>query len=77
MRLQAEKPEKSGNVGILDPETLQQYAIEDREAEFEQALKSSSKISSSGLLSVENSNKTNFKKQKSSDGTQKFKRRKR
>ncbi|PKA51042.1 UPF0202 protein [Apostasia shenzhenica] len=41
------------NEGILKPDLLQQYAIVDKEGEFEKALQSgTAKVSSSGLLSV-------------------------
>ncbi|KAK9130064.1 hypothetical protein Sjap_010551 [Stephania japonica] len=49
---------KAETAGLLDPEMLQQYAIADREADFENALQNGAvKISSSGLVSVK-SNRT-------------------
>ncbi|KAG1346399.1 putative RNA cytidine acetyltransferase 1 [Cocos nucifera] len=54
---------KAGNEGILDPEHLQQYAIADREGDFEKALQNGrGKLSASGLLSVK-SNKVKMEKQ--------------
>ncbi|KAL4195527.1 hypothetical protein AMTRI_Chr05g73770 [Amborella trichopoda] len=51
--------------GMLKPELLQQYAIVDREADFEDALlKGERKISSSGLLSVKSNRKNVDKKSK-------------
>jgi N-acetyltransferase 10 len=38
--------------GLLNPELLQQYAIVDREADFENALPSKGKILSGGLVSL-------------------------
>lgn len=43
---------RTENVGWLNPELLQQYSIADREAGFEQALRSCSTVSSGGLISV-------------------------
>ena len=44
---------KSGNEAMLDPELLQQYAIVDREGDFEKALQNGAgKVPASGLLSV-------------------------
>lgn len=40
------------NAGLLNPDSLQQYSIADREAGFEDALRSCKTISSSGLISV-------------------------
>lgn len=37
---------------LLNPEQLQQYAIEDKEADFENALQNGGKISSGGLISL-------------------------
>ncbi|XP_010911901.1 RNA cytidine acetyltransferase 1 isoform X1 [Elaeis guineensis] len=54
---------KAGNEGILDPEHLQQYAIVDKEGDFEKALQNGGgKLSASGLLSVK-SNKVKMEKQ--------------
>lgn len=36
----------------LNPEYLQQYAIADREGDFEKALQNGGKVSASGLISV-------------------------
>ena len=42
--------------GLLDPDFLQQYAIADREADFEKALQNGGgKVPSSGLVSVKSS----------------------
>lgn len=47
------KKMRAGNEGTLNPEYLQQYAIVDREGEFEKALQNvGGKVSGSGLLSV-------------------------
>lgn len=44
---------KAGNEAMLDPELLQQYAIVDREGDFEKALQNGAgKVPASGLLSV-------------------------
>ncbi|XP_039122229.1 LOW QUALITY PROTEIN: RNA cytidine acetyltransferase 1-like [Dioscorea cayenensis subsp. rotundata] len=44
---------KAGNEAMLDPELLQQYAIVDREGDFEKALQTGAgKVPASGLLSV-------------------------
>ncbi|KAI8541122.1 hypothetical protein RHMOL_Rhmol08G0037800 [Rhododendron molle] len=40
------------DAGLLNPDSLQQYSIADREAGFEDALRSCTTISSSGLISV-------------------------
>ncbi|KAF7135734.1 hypothetical protein RHSIM_Rhsim08G0031600 [Rhododendron simsii] len=40
------------NAGLLNPDSLQQYSIADREAGFEDALQRCATISSSGLISV-------------------------
>lgn len=53
--------------GLLDDEFLQQYAIADKDAEFEKALQNGSgKIPSGGLISVKSS-KTKPEKQKDSE----------
>ncbi|KAJ0971387.1 hypothetical protein J5N97_019346 [Dioscorea zingiberensis] len=55
---------KAGNEAMLDPELLQQYAIEDKEGDFEKALQNGAeKVPSSGLLSVK-SNRPSSKKEK-------------
>ncbi|CAK9137393.1 unnamed protein product [Ilex paraguariensis] len=41
--------------GLLDPELLQQYAIADKEVDFENALQNGGKISSGGLISLKSS----------------------
>lgn len=47
---------KAKTEGLLDPDFLQQYAIADREADFEKALQNGGgKVPSSGLLSVKSS----------------------
>lgn len=46
---------KSKTEGLLDPELLQQYAIVDKEADFEKALQNGGKMSSSGVISVKSS----------------------
>ncbi|KAK9163956.1 hypothetical protein Syun_004858 [Stephania yunnanensis] len=54
---------KAETAGLLDPELLQQYAIADREADFENALQNGAvKISSSGLVSVKSSRTNTVKK---------------
>ncbi|XP_062148759.1 RNA cytidine acetyltransferase 1 [Alnus glutinosa] len=52
---QVEDERKSETDGLLNPELLQQYAIGDREADFENALKSRGKIPSGGLISLKSS----------------------
>ncbi|XP_059432015.1 RNA cytidine acetyltransferase 1-like [Corylus avellana] len=58
---QVEDERKSETDGLLDPELLQQYAIVDREADFENALPSKGKIPSGGLVSLKSS-KTKIEK---------------
>ena len=41
--------------GVLNPEHLQQYAILDKEGDFEDALKSGGKVTTGGLISVKSS----------------------
>ncbi|KAK9165712.1 hypothetical protein Scep_000903 [Stephania cephalantha] len=54
---------KAETAGLLDPELLQQYAIADREADFENALQNGAvKISSSGLVSVKSDRTKTVKK---------------
>ncbi|KAF2324819.1 hypothetical protein GH714_017283 [Hevea brasiliensis] len=53
---------RTENVDLLKPESLQQYSVEDREGELEQALKKCNKISSpSGLFSVKSNRKLSTK----------------
>lgn len=65
--------------GILNPEYLQQYAIVDKEGEFEKALQNGGvKVSASGIVSVKSNRKkmgklgasqeTNKSKRKGKDG---------
>ncbi|KAE7998202.1 hypothetical protein FH972_002768 [Carpinus fangiana] len=49
---QVEDERKSETDGLLNPELLQQYAIVDREADFENALPSKGKILPGGLVSL-------------------------
>lgn len=58
---------KTENVGQFNPELLQQYSIADREAGFEQALRSCSTISSSGLISVKSNRDKAVKNNKTAD----------
>ncbi|KAH7837333.1 hypothetical protein Vadar_012678 [Vaccinium darrowii] len=58
---------KTENVGQLNLELLQQYSIADREAGFEQALRSCSTISSSGLISVKSNRDKAVKNNKTAD----------
>ncbi|WOL09558.1 hypothetical protein Cni_G18311 [Canna indica] len=48
---------KTESDGILDPEYLQQYAIVDKEEEFEKALQNGVRVSASGILSVKSDKK--------------------
>ncbi|KAF5938399.1 hypothetical protein HYC85_022658 [Camellia sinensis] len=57
---------KIENVGLLDLESLQQYSIADREAGFEQALRSCTTISRSGLVSVKSNSRKKEKVGKNS-----------
>ncbi|KAM7275422.1 hypothetical protein ACFE04_017288 [Oxalis oulophora] len=50
--------------GLLDPELLKQFAIVDKEADFESALQSGKKLSSSGLISVKSSGNKSEKREK-------------
>ncbi|CAL5431172.1 unnamed protein product [Camellia sinensis] len=52
-----EEKMKIENVGLLDLESLQQYSIADREVGFEQALRSCTTISHSGLVSVKSNSR--------------------
>lgn len=52
---QVENEMKTDTDGVLDPELLQQYAIVDREADFENALQNGGKIQSGGLISLKSS----------------------
>ncbi|KAJ9186284.1 hypothetical protein P3X46_001882 [Hevea brasiliensis] len=52
---------RTENVDLLKPESLQQYSVEDREGELEQALKKCNKISPSGLFSVKSNRKLSAK----------------
>ncbi|KAF2284280.1 hypothetical protein GH714_020215 [Hevea brasiliensis] len=52
---QVEDGMKTKMEGMLNPELLQQYAIVDREGDFENALKNGGKITSGGLISVKSS----------------------
>lgn len=61
--------------GMLNPELLQQYAIVDREGDFENALRSGGKITSGGLISVKSS-KTKVEKHGKHDGHKSGKKRK-
>lgn len=61
--------------GMLNPELLQQYAIVDREGDFENALRSGGKITSGGLISVKSS-KTKVEKHGKQDGHKSGKKRK-
>ncbi|KAL7230420.1 hypothetical protein ACSBR2_008828 [Camellia fascicularis] len=55
--------------GMLNPELLQQYAIADREADFEKALQNGGgKIASGGLISVKSSKKKAEKHGKQKEG---------
>ncbi|CAI9112679.1 OLC1v1013156C2 [Oldenlandia corymbosa var. corymbosa] len=59
-KVQEEMNAKAG--GLLDPERLQQYAIVDREADLEQALRSSGgKVRPGGLISVKSNRDKNTK----------------
>ncbi|CAL5425620.1 unnamed protein product [Camellia sinensis] len=57
---------KIENAGLLDLESLQQYSIADREAGFEQALRSCTTISRSGLVSVKSNSRKKEKVGKNS-----------
>ncbi|KAF2284264.1 hypothetical protein GH714_020135 [Hevea brasiliensis] len=61
--------------GMLNPELLQQYAIVDREGDFENALKNGGKITSGGLISVKSS-RTRVEKHGKHDGHKNGKKRK-
>ncbi|KAJ9171333.1 hypothetical protein P3X46_014718 [Hevea brasiliensis] len=65
------------NAGLLNPESIQQYSVEDREDEFEQALKKCSTISASasGILSVK-SNRNASEKRKRPERTPKSQKKK-
>ncbi|XAR57323.1 tRNA(Met) cytidine acetyltransferase [Bertholletia excelsa] len=63
--------------GMLDPELFQQYAIGDREAEFEKALQNGGKIPSGGLISVKSSRNKMKKHGKEKEGQNSGKRRNR
>ncbi|KAH7852680.1 hypothetical protein Vadar_027832 [Vaccinium darrowii] len=58
---------KAKNVGPLNPEYLQQYSIADREAGFEQALRSCSTLSSGGLISVKSNRDKAVKNNKTAE----------
>lgn len=68
---------KAQTEGMLNPELLQQYAIVDRDADFESALQNGlGKISSSGLISVKsNKNKGDKKHEKHRDMQKSYKKR--
>ncbi|KAL7252176.1 hypothetical protein ACSBR1_013927 [Camellia fascicularis] len=67
---------KVDNAGLLKLESLQQYCIADREAGFEQALRTCTTISPSGLISVK-SNSSKKQKVGENSKTAKSKKRKR
>ncbi|KAM7262099.1 hypothetical protein ACFE04_021176 [Oxalis oulophora] len=58
---QVEDGMKTKLESLLDPELLRQYAIVDKEADFENALQSGGKLTSSGVISVK-SNRPKFEK---------------
>ncbi|KAJ4768261.1 RNA cytidine acetyltransferase [Rhynchospora pubera] len=71
------KQMRARNEGLLDPELLQQYAINDVDDEFGKALKKGGNVSASGLVSIK-SNKTlsdskHWKKHKESASSSKRK----
>ncbi|OAY35950.1 RNA cytidine acetyltransferase 2 isoform X2 [Manihot esculenta] len=72
---QVEDGMKTKMEGMLNPELLQQYAIVDREGDFENALRSGGKITSGGLISVKSS-KTKVEKHGKHDGHKSGKKRK-
>ena len=59
---------KAENEGVLDPEYLQQYAMGDREGDFEKALQNGVKIAASGLISVKSSRSESDKHEKKGKG---------
>ncbi|KAF5960345.1 hypothetical protein HYC85_001554 [Camellia sinensis] len=66
---QVEEGMKAKMDGMLNPELLQQYAIADREADFEKALQNGGgKIASGGLISVKSSKKKAEKRGKQKEG---------
>ncbi|GMP25539.1 hypothetical protein CsSME_00002359 [Camellia sinensis var. sinensis] len=66
---QVEEGMKAKMDGMLNPELLQQYAIADREADFEKALQNGGgKIASGGLISVKSSKKKAEKHGKQKEG---------
>ncbi|KAH7686431.1 tRNA(Met) cytidine acetyltransferase protein [Dioscorea alata] len=66
---------KAGNEVILDPELLQQYAIVDREGDFEKALQSGAgKVPASGLLSVKSNRPKKEKPETNEESSRKNKR---
>ncbi|CAL5368156.1 unnamed protein product [Camellia sinensis] len=66
---QVEEGMKAKMDGMLNPELLQQYAIADREADFEKALQNGGgKIASGGLISVKSSKKKAEKHGKHKEG---------
>ncbi|KAF2284285.1 hypothetical protein GH714_020234 [Hevea brasiliensis] len=72
---QVEDGMKTKMEGMLNPELLQQYAIVDREGDFENALKNGGKITSGGLISVKSS-RTRVEKHGKHDGHKNGKKRK-
>ncbi|KAK9283235.1 hypothetical protein L1049_011471 [Liquidambar formosana] len=64
------------NVDVLNPESLQQFSIADREAEFEHSLRHCTMISPSGLISVKSNKGTLKKNSKHNDTLTNKKRRK-
>ncbi|KAJ9177703.1 hypothetical protein P3X46_012893 [Hevea brasiliensis] len=72
---QVEDGMKTKMEGMLNPELLQQYAIVDREGDFENALKNGGKITSGGLISVKSS-RTRVEKNGKHDGHKNGKKRK-
>ncbi|KAF5727673.1 hypothetical protein HS088_TW22G01369 [Tripterygium wilfordii] len=65
---QAEDSMKPTTEGLLNPEFLQQYAIVDRDADFENALQNGGKIPSGGLVSVKSNRKKQDKHEKQKEG---------
>ena len=67
---------KAENEGVLDPEYLQQYAMGDREGDFEKALQNGVKIAASGLISVKSSRSESDKYEKKGKGDKETSKRK-
>ncbi|ONK79120.1 uncharacterized protein A4U43_C01F3140 [Asparagus officinalis] len=64
---------KAENDGTLDLESLQQYAIDDKEGDFNKALQNGVKVSASGLISVKSSRSEEDKRGRSKESKSKRK----